>query len=95
MQHLAPSAEEARPPDDGGRDGVEHDLPTVEVVRHAAEVGSVEQTADAGGEGTEDEAPGPDRRQVDPGAARRFRVAADGIDVAAETGSLHQHHPHG
>ena len=92
MDGLAPAAEEAGATDDrrghrqqhvavGGLDDVggQRDLPRGE--QHAG---------DPGGQAGEDEAPGSDLGQADPGSPRRLGVAADGVHVAAEAGPLQQ-----
>src|SRR6266516_3771295 len=57
------------------------------------EKGTEQYAAQAGGRGAQRERPGADGGEADAGAAGRFGVATDGIDVAAEAGPLEQERP--
>src|SRR5438309_8029605 len=93
VEGLAPAAEEARAADDRRGDRVEDVLPALDVVRHAAEERRVQKHADPCREGTERKRRGADQGEVDAGAARGFRVAADRVDVPSVPRALKQDGP--
>src|SRR5215831_4176501 len=86
------AAEEADPADDGGSHRVQDEL--AGVCRIGAvlteEKGAEQDAAQAGGRRAQREGPGADAGDADAGAAGRFGVATDGVDVAAEAGPLEQ-----
>src|SRR6516164_1610653 len=92
VDRLTPAAEEADPADDGGGHRVQDEL--TGVCRIGAvlteEKGAEQYAAEAGGRGAQREGPGADGGEADAGAAGRFGVATDGVDVAAEAGPLGQ-----
>ena len=89
---LAPAAEQAGAADDRRGHREQHvavgGLDDVGGQRHLPR--GEQHAGDAGDQAREDEGPGPDGGQADTGSARRLRVAADGVHVAAEAGSLQQ-----
>ena len=92
MDGLAPAAEEAGATDDGRGHRQQH-----VAVRGLDDVGGQrdlprgeQHAGDPSGQGGEDEAPGSDGGQADPGSPRRLGVATDGVHVAAEAGPLQQ-----
>src|SRR5207245_2009968 len=93
VKRLAPAAEEARAADDRRGDRIEDVLPALDVVRHAAEERRVQKHPDPCGEGAEGECRRADQGEVDAGAARGFRVAADRVDVASVPRALKQDCP--
>src|SRR5215472_3437307 len=92
---LTPAAEEADPADDGCGDRVQDELAGVCGIGAVLteEEGPEQYAAEACGRRAQCEGPGADGGEADAGAAGRFRVAADGIDVAAEAGPLEQDRP--
>src|SRR5207302_9946754 len=93
VEGLAPAAEEARAADYRRGDRVEDVLPALDVVRHAAKERRVQKHADPCREGTERKRRGADQGEVDAGAARGFRVAADRVDVPSVPRALKQDGP--
>src|SRR5258708_5130176 len=83
------------PADDGGGDRVQDEL--TGICRIGAvltvEEGTEQYAAEAGGCRAQREGPGADGGEADTGAAGRFGVATDGIDIAAEAGPLEQERP--
>src|SRR5215475_11809511 len=92
-EHPAAAAKEAHPTDDGGRHGVQNVLAALEVAGHAAQVGGVDDAADAGGQTAQHERGDPDPAQVDAGPPGCLCIAADGVDVPAEPGPVQQNGP--
>src|SRR5215475_2085826 len=80
---LAPAAEEAGATDDGRGHGQQYvAVGGLDDVGGQRDLPRGEQNAgDPGGQGGEDEGPGSDGGQADPGSPRRLGVAPDGVDV--------------
>src|SRR5215472_16720934 len=92
---LTPAAEEADPADDGGGDRVQDELAGVCGIGAVLteEKGAEQYAAETGGRRAQREGPRADGGETDAGAAGRFGVAADGVDVAAEAGPLEHNRP--
>src|SRR5215469_7031540 len=93
VDRLAPAAEQAHAADDGGGNRVQNDLTWVCGIGAVltVEKGTKQDPAQAGGRRAQGEGPDAYRGQADAGAAGRFGITTDGVDVAAEAGPLQQH----
>src|SRR6185437_3879080 len=90
INHLAAPAEQARPADDCGGDGVQHVRAAVDAAGDRAEIGGVDDPGDAGGQAAQRERRYPNPVRMDTGPPSRLGIAADRVDVAAEPGPAEQ-----
>src|SRR3984893_11703153 len=74
-------------------DRIENERPAVDVARHAAQVGGVQQEADPRRERADHEAQGSNGGKIDASPSRGLGIATNGVHIPSEFCSLKNHHP--